>query len=121
MNAIAIEFVYFALAPLCSLYLLYRGIRARKGPRARNAWVSVSLLGATGVIWSIIGAFENRLMARSWPVEVTEHYLGGVAIGIFISILISGQFRAFAAAKHDEASCNSHPGDVESARRSEGL
>jgi hypothetical protein len=75
------------------LFLLCRGMAARKNKIKKQAGASLALGGVSCSIWSILGAIYALNIANSWIFITEKNQIGGISIGIFLSMFISGQYK----------------------------
>jgi hypothetical protein len=87
--------VFFPLTCIASLALLFSGLAARKNERKKPAWASLTLMGVCGIIWNFFAILHSIFNITNWAFQLTRQLMIGIMVGIYLSMLVSGQFKVF--------------------------
>ena len=49
-------------------------------------------MGVCGLVWSLLGMLTDIFSVTSTSLPIAKHYIGGITVGVFFSIVVSGQF-----------------------------
>jgi membrane associated rhomboid family serine protease len=101
-----LEFVCYSAAPVLSLVFLFLTI-APKYRRHASRWVRrvVFVLAILGPIWSALGfllLFDSEHLTRQTRDYLFQwkSHLGGIAMGLLISLILSPEFRKLSRVRH---------------------
>jgi hypothetical protein len=83
---------FFILTSIGSLTILINGILSKRNSIRKPISNCLILIGVCGLVWSLLGILTDIFSVTSTSLPIVKHYIGGITIGVFFSIVVSGQF-----------------------------